>query len=62
LYKEEPGKRVVVLAIMYAASAEDEVRASSDVSVRCRQRERRGVVEVGDEDEDQTDACAAGQM
>lgn len=49
LYKEEPGKRVVVLAIMYAASAEDEVRAGSDVLVRCRERQRRGVVEVGDE-------------
>jgi hypothetical protein len=36
--------------------------ASSDVSVRCRQRERRRGVEVGDEGEDQTDACTAGQI
>jgi predicted nucleotidyltransferase len=49
LYKEEPGMRVVVLAIKYAASAEGEVRASSDVSVRCRRRVRRWMVEVGDE-------------
>jgi hypothetical protein len=61
--------RVVVLAIMYAASAEGEVRASSDVfaslpparKALSGQGWRRGR-SCRDEGEDQTGARAAGQI